>query len=134
MMERIHLRPVFIVVIEFSVVWIKLPSNKLFSNKTLDWVSSPVFPKSSPYHAAHLAPRLGSPALVHTACGLGQRHPPTYTLGWVSRLTLSLHLASLPSGTQRATKASNVKGPVYSSNLERKSVNKKRNRSMHSNP
>lgn len=60
MTENIHLRPIFIVVIEFSVVWVKLLFNELFSTEmTSDWVSSPGFPKGSPRHAPRPPPRLG---------------------------------------------------------------------------
>lgn len=110
------MRPVFIVVIEFLVIWIML------FETSLDWVSSPLFPKGSARALTHPPSRLGLPAPVHKACGLGQEDP--------AGVGLQAHPPPglfCPFQTHRAAEASNVKGPVYSSNPERKGVNKIRN-------
>lgn len=112
MTKTIHLRPVFIAVIEFSGVLIKLLLNKLFLIET----TLPISPKGSPWPPR----RLDSPAWFAKLAVWDQGPAGVGLQAWAYSPGLLW-----PFRTHRATEASNVKGPVYSGNPGKKGVSKK---------
>ena len=68
------MRPVFSVMIEFAVVWILVFGS---TETALDWVSSPGFPKGSPYHDPCPHPLPPTPLHPHPQAGLVRARMPS---------------------------------------------------------